>query len=87
MAIAIKKKELLFRVFLTTTFLICLYDLITSVRIYLYNDLEIEVDFVIRVLEIIISFEELLYIHSFIEYFNQVTKGVDDEKKSKRKEN
>lgn len=83
----ISKSELLFRVFLTIAFLICLFDLITSARIYLYSLFNLDSDIVIRILGMFISAEEIIYVYMFMEYFNQVTKGVDDEKITKRKEN
>lgn len=86
MVIAIKK-EILFRIFLTIIFLICLFDLITSAKFYLYNCLNLDSAIIVRFLGMMISFEEIIYIHEFIEYFKQIMKGVDDEKITKRKEN
>lgn len=87
MVITIKKSLILFRLFAATIFLIVLIDLITSAKIYLYNNCDLGPDIVVRFLGMIISFEEIIYIHMFIEYFKNVTKGVDDEKITKRKEN
>lgn len=75
------KKEILFRLFGTVMFLIVLIDLITSARIYLYSLFNLDPDIVVRILGMFISAEEIIYVYMFIEYFKQVTKGVDDEKK------
>lgn len=87
MVITIKNHELLFRMILTIVFLICLFDLITSAKIFLYNNLIAGRTLTITCLGMIISFEEIMYVYMFMEYFKQVTKGVDDEKITKRKEN
>jgi len=87
MVITIKKSSILFRLFAATIFLIVLIDLITSARIYLYSLFNLDSDIVIRILGMFISAEEIIYVYMFMEYFKQVTKGVDNEKITKRKEN